>query len=87
MPVNRSAVLTFEVESVVITGSGACDVTLITKLGDEFLRRTFVQIPAETCASVWQSLPTPELSRWEDLRGELYRLLEEAGEIPTAESL
>jgi len=87
MPVNRSAVLTFEVESVTVQGSGACDVSMVTKLRDEFLRRTFVQLSAQDCAPVWSGVPPEGLSRWEDFRAELYRVLEAAGEIPASESI
>ena len=84
MPVDRSAVLRFEVESVLVQASGSCAVSLVTMMGEEFLRRSLVQLGADVCAPVWAAQPAGGMSRWEDLRAQLYAVLEAQGEIPAA---
>ena len=83
MPINASVVLTYEVQSLSVDGSGGCTVLLSVSQGTARLQAINVQLDAATCAPVWAGVPAPGIARWPELKAQLYALLKAAGSIPT----
>ena len=82
MPVSTTRPVQYNVAQATVGGDGSVVAMLDVSLDGSVVRREQHSIAAAVCAPIWAASARGNVSRWDDLKAQLYTLLKAQGSIP-----